>query len=43
MLRTANLRLRKLIQDGALGKLSWAVTGRAFGSYHEKESGPGRE
>ena len=38
MLRTANLRLRKMIQDGALGRLSWAVTGAAFGSYHEKES-----
>ncbi|MBC8103224.1 MAG: Gfo/Idh/MocA family oxidoreductase [Cytophagales bacterium] len=38
MLRTANLRLRRMIQDGALGRLSWAVTGAAFGSYHEKES-----
>lgn len=38
MLRIPNLRFRKLIQDGALGKLSWAVTGAAFGSYHEKES-----
>lgn len=38
MLRIPNLRFRKLIQDGALGKLSWAATGAAFGSYHEKES-----
>lgn len=38
MLRPLNRRIRKLIQDGALGKLSWAATGAAFGAYHENES-----
>lgn len=38
MLRPSNLRLRKMIQDGVLGRISWAVTGAAFGSYHEKEN-----
>jgi predicted dehydrogenase len=37
MLRTVNKRIRQMIQDGDLGKLSWAVTGAAFGAYHEKE------
>lgn len=37
MLRTVNRRIRGLVQDGKLGKLSWAVAGAAFGSYHEKE------
>lgn len=37
MLRTVNQRIREAILGGALGKLSWAVTGAAFGSYHEKE------
>lgn len=37
MLRPSNLRLRKMIQDGALGRIAWAVTGAAFGAYHEKE------
>ena len=37
MLRSSNLRLRKMIQDGVLGRIAWAVTGAAFGSYHEKE------
>ena len=37
MLRPQNLHIRKMIQDGALGKLAWAATGAAFGSYHEKE------
>ena len=38
MLQAPNRRIRKLIQDGALGKVAWAATGAAFGSYHEKES-----
>lgn len=38
MLRRPNLRVRKLVQDGVIGRLSWAVTGAAFGSYHESES-----
>ena len=37
MLRGSNKRIRKLIQDGALGRLAWAVTGAAFGDYHETE------
>lgn len=37
MLRTVNQTIRKMILNGDLGKLSWAVTGAAFGSYHEKE------
>jgi len=38
MTRPQNRRIRKLILDGALGQLSWAVTGAAFGNYHETES-----
>jgi predicted dehydrogenase len=38
MLQAPNRRIRRLIQEGALGKLAWASTGAAFGSYHEKES-----
>ena len=37
MLRPLNLRIRRLVQDGALGRLAWAATGAAFGSYHEGE------
>ncbi len=37
MLRPHNRRIRKLIQEGALGRLAWAATGAAFGSYHERE------
>ncbi|PIX48999.1 MAG: gfo/Idh/MocA family oxidoreductase [Armatimonadetes bacterium CG_4_9_14_3_um_filter_66_14] len=37
MLRPLNLRIRKLIQEGALGRLAWAATGAAFGTYHENE------
>jgi predicted dehydrogenase len=37
MLRPHNRTLRKMILDGALGKLAWAATGAAFGSYHEHE------
>lgn len=37
MLRPHNRRIRKLIQEGALGKLAWAATGAAFGAYHEQE------
>ncbi len=38
MLQAPNQRIRRLIQEGALGKLAWAATGAAFGTYHEKES-----
>ncbi len=37
MLRPLNRRIRELIRDGALGRLAWAVTGAAFGTYHENE------
>lgn len=38
MIRPSNQQIRSLIQAGALGKLSWSVTGAAFGDYHEAES-----
>jgi predicted dehydrogenase len=37
MLRPLNQRIRKLVLEGALGRLAWAATGAAFGTYHEKE------
>ncbi len=37
MIRPLHRRIRKLILDGALGKLAWAVTGAGFGQYHENE------
>ena len=37
MLRPQNQQIRRLIQEGALGRLAWAATGAAFGSYHERE------
>jgi len=37
MIRPFNRRVRRLIQEGAIGQLSWAHTGAAFGSYHEQE------
>jgi predicted dehydrogenase len=38
MLRPHNRYIRKLLKEGALGKLSWATTGAAFGNYHQNES-----
>lgn len=38
MLRARNLAVRRLVQEGALGTLTWAVTGAAFGRYHEEEA-----
>jgi predicted dehydrogenase len=38
MLRPLFQRIRELVQEGALGTLTWAVTGSAFGQYHERES-----
>ncbi|MEA3344946.1 MAG: Gfo/Idh/MocA family oxidoreductase [Chloroflexota bacterium] len=38
MLRPRHQETRRLILDGALGALTWAVTGAAFGRYHEEES-----
>jgi predicted dehydrogenase len=37
MLRPANQAIRKLIKDGAIGQLSWAITGAGFGDYHQNE------
>lgn len=37
MLRPSNQRIRQLVQEGGIGKVSWAATGAAFGTYHEKE------
>ncbi len=37
MLRPRHQRIREMIHDGALGRLTWAVTGSAFGRYHEDE------
>jgi predicted dehydrogenase len=37
MLRPHNQAIRKLVQDGALGKIVWAATGAGFGDYHEHE------
>ncbi|MDQ2731683.1 MAG: Gfo/Idh/MocA family oxidoreductase [Armatimonadota bacterium] len=37
MIPPLNRRIRKLIQDGALGRLAWASTGAAFMDYHEHE------
>lgn len=37
MLRPMFQRYRELIHEGALGHLTWAVTGAAFGNYHENE------
>jgi predicted dehydrogenase len=38
MLRPHNQYIRKLLHEGAIGRISWATTGAAFGSYHENES-----
>ena len=37
MLRPLHRQIRRLVMDGALGTLTWAVTGAAFGTYHERE------
>jgi predicted dehydrogenase len=37
MLRPHNQRIRELIAEGALGTLTWASGGAAFGRYHEHE------
>jgi predicted dehydrogenase len=37
MTRPALREVRRRIQAGDLGQLSWALTGAAFGSYHEHE------
>jgi predicted dehydrogenase len=37
MVQPQNQAIRKLIQNGDLGKLAWAVVGAGFGNYHENE------
>jgi predicted dehydrogenase len=37
VLRPQVQRVRKLIQEGAIGKLCWATCGAAFGTYHQDE------
>jgi len=37
MLRPLHQKIRHMVKEGALGDLTWAVTGSAFGQYHEKE------
>jgi predicted dehydrogenase len=37
MLWPKNRRIKKLLQDGAIGTLAWAATGAGFGKYHEEE------
>jgi predicted dehydrogenase len=37
MLRPLNRAIRGLVDSGALGRISWAATGAAFGTYHEEE------
>ena len=38
MLRPLNQAIRRLVLDGALGPITWAMTGAAFGTYHQDES-----
>ncbi len=38
MLRPLHQQVRRLVLDGALGTLTWAMAGSAFGRYHEQES-----
>jgi predicted dehydrogenase len=37
MLRPRHQRIKEMIAEGVLGTLTWAVTGSAFGRYHEDE------
>jgi predicted dehydrogenase len=38
MLNPRLQRIKELIDEGVLGTLTWAVTGSAFGRYHEQEA-----
>ncbi|MDE0085577.1 MAG: Gfo/Idh/MocA family oxidoreductase [Candidatus Poribacteria bacterium] len=38
MLRPIHQEIKRLIDDGAIGTLTWAATGSSFGRYHESES-----
>jgi predicted dehydrogenase len=31
-------RIKQLVEEGVLGRLTWAITGSAFGRYHEQET-----
>lgn len=31
-------RIKEMVQEGVLGRLTWAATGSAFGRYHEQEA-----
>jgi predicted dehydrogenase len=37
MLRPHNREIRRLIAEGAIGTVCWAICGAAFGTYHEQE------
>ncbi len=37
MLRPIHQEIRRLVNDGAIGTLTWAAAGSAFGRYHENE------
>lgn len=37
MIQPQNGVVRKLLHEGAIGKLGWAVVGAGFGAYHEEE------
>jgi predicted dehydrogenase len=37
VLRPHVRRTRELIEDGAIGRVTWAICGAAFGTYHEDE------
>ena len=38
MLRPIHQEIHRLINEGAIGTLTWAATGSSFGRYHENES-----
>ncbi len=38
MLCPIHQEIKRLIEDGAIGTLTWAATGSSFGRYHEAES-----
>ncbi|WP_246645503.1 Gfo/Idh/MocA family protein [Rhizobium redzepovicii] len=37
MLRPHNIAVKKMLADGVIGDVTWALAGAAFGSYHEDE------
>jgi predicted dehydrogenase len=38
MLRPLHQKIKQLLAEDAIGRLTWAVTGAAFGTYHEDEA-----